>query len=151
MDIYSYLKKDHKKVADLIEQVASGEASNRQALFDEIKQELTIHADTEEPTFYAAIEHATHAKSTEEKIEHAEEEHEELKVYLEKLSSMDSKQAEWLVCFGEFKHAVAHHVEGEEGKIFEKAKKLLSPAQAKQLAVDMEALKQQRATGKKAA
>ena len=144
MDIYNYLKKDHQKVADLMEQViASKDPAERQSLFETIKLELTLHADTEEQTFYKAIEDATRSKQVEEKIEHANHEHDEIREYLEKLSTTPVTDELWLETFGEFKHSVTHHVEEEEGEIFEKAKKYLSSQEAKDLAKEMDALKKQ--------
>jgi hemerythrin superfamily protein len=144
MDIYNYLKKDHQKVADLMEQViASKDPAERQSLFETIKLELTLHADTEEQTFYKAIEDATRSKQVEEKIEHANHEHDEIREYLEKLSTTPVTDELWLEAFGEFKHSVTHHVEEEEGEIFEKAKKYLSSQEAKDLAKEMDALKKQ--------
>lgn len=143
MDIYNYLKKDHQLVADLMEQViASQDLSQREELFVQIKMELTLHADTEEATFYKAIEDATRSKSVEEQIEHAHGEHDEVREYLEKLESLDIESEEWIEQFGEFKHAVTHHVEEEEGEIFEKAKKYLDDKKAKELAKEMDDLKQ---------
>ncbi len=142
MDIYNYLKKDHRLVADLMEQLlADKNPANRQKLFAQIKQELALHADTEEATFYKAVENATRSKQVEEKMEHADEEHDEIREYLAKLESLDIASEEWMEQFGEFKHAVEHHVEEEEGEIFEKAKKYLSDKQAKDLAAEMDALK----------
>ncbi|MFT4077558.1 MAG: hypothetical protein QM647_18675 [Asticcacaulis sp.] len=64
MDIYKYLKKDHDKVADLMEQViVTKDLSERQTLFETIKMELSLHADTEEKTFYKAIDDATRSKA----------------------------------------------------------------------------------------
>lgn len=143
MDIYSYLKKDHKLVADLMEKVvASDDVGERETLFAQIKQELTLHADTEEVTFYAAVDKATRSQNVHEKMEHADEEHDEIREYLEKLSTLSAKNEEWIEQFGEFKHAVTHHVEEEEGDIFEKAKKYLSQEEAVSLAKEMDALKQ---------
>lgn len=142
MDIYSYLKKDHRLVADLMEQVAASEnPTERMEIFEQIKMELTLHADTEEATFYKAIDDATRSKKVEEKVEHAYDEHKEAREYMEKLSELDPASDAWMVQFGEFKHAVAHHVEEEEGEIFEKAKKYLSDKEAKELAAEMDALK----------
>jgi hemerythrin superfamily protein len=150
MDIYNYLKKDHQKVADLMEQViASKDPAERQSLFETIKLELTLHADTEEQTFYKAIEDATRSKQVEEKIEHANHEHDEIREYLEKLSTTPVTDELWLETFGEFKHSVTHHVEEEEGEIFEKAKKYLSSQEAKDLAKEMDALKKQAQAGTK--
>ncbi len=144
MDIYSYLKKDHRLVAGLMDQVvASSDPTERQSLFEQIKTELTLHADTEEKTFYKAIEEATRAKPVEEKMEHAHHEHDEIREYLAKLSGLDVKEEAWIETFGEFKHSVAHHVEEEEEDIFEKAKKYLSNDEANALAKEMDALKKQ--------
>jgi hemerythrin superfamily protein len=145
MNIYQYLKKDHQKVADLMEQVVSAsDAAKRETLFEQIKNELTLHADAEEVTFYKALDDATQSKKVEEKVEHAHEEHDEVREYLEKLESLNAKDSEWLVTFGEFKHAVTHHVEEEEEEIFEKAKQYLSKKQETDLAKEMDALKQER-------
>lgn len=142
MDIYNYLKKDHQKVADLMEQVVeSKDPAERQALFETIKTELTLHAETEEKTFYKAIEDATRSKAAEEEVEHANHEHDEIREYLEKLSATPVEDDEWLVTFGELKHSVTHHVEEEESEIFETAKKYITSQEAKALAKEMDSLK----------
>lgn len=139
MDIYTYLKKDHKHVSELMEALlATQDMEERADLFATIQAELTLHAKTEEATFYAALENR---KQTEERIEGAEEAHDEMEKYLKKLGSLPIDSEEWIEQFGEFKHCVTHHVEEEEGKIFEKAKKILSDKQAKELAEEMDALK----------
>jgi hemerythrin superfamily protein len=141
MNIYNYLKKDHRKVSDLMEQVlAVKNPRQREEIFDEIKYELTLHSETEQATFYAALENEPEA---EERIEDAEEEHKEIKSYMSKLSKMSADNEKWMEMFGEFKHAVTHHVEEEEGRVFEKAKKILSDEEAKQLAEDMEKMKEE--------
>jgi hemerythrin superfamily protein len=141
MDIYSYLKKDHRKVSDLMHQVLSARTpARREEIFDEINEELTLHSETEQATFYAALENA---EQTEERIEDAEEEHDEIKTYLKKLSSMSAESEKWLEVFGEFKHAVEHHVKEEEGRIFEKAKQVLDDDEAEQLAEEMDRMKEE--------
>lgn len=142
MDIYNYLKKDHRKVADLLEQVKkSASQSQRESLFAQIEEELSIHADTEEKTFYADIQ-AKGGKQLQEKEEHAEEEHDEIRKYLAEVKAATNNE-QWCMAFGSLKYAVEHHVEEEEGEIFEKARKVLTDAQAKQLAEQMDALKRQ--------
>ncbi|EGF92631.1 hemerythrin HHE cation binding domain protein [Asticcacaulis biprosthecium C19] len=144
MDIYNYLKKDHQKVADLMQQVIdTKDLGERQALFETIRQELTLHADAEEKTFYDAIEKATRSQAVGEKIEHAHHEHDEIREYLHKLSTTPIEEELWIETFGEFKHSVAHHVEEEEREIFEKAKKYLSSHEATKLTKDIDALKRE--------
>ena len=141
MDIYAYLKRDHKKVAGLMDQVvASGNPTERKQLFEQIKLELTLHAQTEQQTFYKTIVDETRSKAVEEQMEHATHEHGEIEDYLKMLSNLPVDSDKWHFLFGEFKHSVSHHVE-EEGEIFEKAKKYLSAEQAKALAREMDNLK----------
>lgn len=142
MDIYSYLRKDHRHVSHLMDELlASKDLKRREHLFEIIRQELTLHADCEEMTFYRAIENATRSKAVQEKMEHADHEHDEIRKYLARLDSMKMSDPLWLEKFGEFKHSVAHHVEEEENEIFKKAKQYLDPHQAVQLAKDMDMLK----------
>ncbi|MEI9903759.1 MAG: hemerythrin domain-containing protein [Asticcacaulis sp.] len=144
MDIYSYIRKDHRKVAGLMDEVvASKDPSERQSLFATIRQELILHLGSEEKTFYKAIENATRAKPVEEQMQHAEHEHDEVRDYLKKLEGLDVRDEAWIETFGEFKHAVAHHVEEEEGDVWEKAKTYLSHDDALALAKAMDAAKKQ--------
>lgn len=141
MDIYSYLKKDHRKVSELMTQVLIARApAQRERIFAEIKESLTLHAETEQETFYAALKKE---KLTQEKIEDAEADHAEIKHYMTKLSVMPVESEKWLQVFGEFKHAVEHHVQDEESRIFAKAKKILSDKDAELLGEAMDHMKEQ--------
>jgi hemerythrin superfamily protein len=139
MDIYNYLKKDHRKVSDLMNKVLSARSpQRREEIFDEIYHELLLHAETEKQTFYAALKNEY---ETEEDIEEANEEHDEIKDYMKKLSRMSADSDKWMELFGEFKHAVEHHVHEEEDRVFPKAKRILSDEEARQLAREMDRLK----------
>jgi hypothetical protein len=141
MDIYNYLKKDHRKVSDLMEQVlAARSLERREELLEEITEELTLHAETEQATFYAALENE---EEIEEKIEDAEDDHEEIKQFLAKLSSMSAESPKWMELFGELKHAVEHHVKDEETRIFDKARQVLNDDEVEQLAEDMDQMKEE--------
>lgn len=145
MDIYNYLERDHKKVAKLMRQVIK--ASNhrsREKIFLEIKQELELHADPEKDTFYKAIKE--HGDPNNE-INHGEEEHDEIKKALKKVSQTKNKE-EWLIYFGELKHIVQHHVKKEENEIFEEAKKIFNPSLEQQLVLEMDELKQKKQESK---
>lgn len=143
MDIYSYLKNDHLQVSALMDTLVSAQTPRqRTALFHRIRDELTLHADTEEVTFYKAIDDATQSKRAEERLEHADKEHEEIRQYLVRLSTMPVENPKWMELFGELRHAVTHHVQEEESDVFESAKKCLSREQAVMLARQMDALKE---------
>lgn len=143
MDIYSYLKNDHLQVAALMETLLDARTNQQRAvLFRRIRDELTLHADTEEITFYKAIDEATSSTRAEERLEHADKEHEEIRQYLVRLSAMPIENPKWMELFGELRHAVTHHVQEEERDVFESAKKCLSHGQAVMLARQMDALKE---------
>jgi hemerythrin superfamily protein len=140
MDIYSYLHNDHQKVSNLMEQIlATNDKSSRGSLLQQMKELLLLHAKTENATFYKALENNNQTK---ERIEHAQEEHHEIEEYLTNLGAQESNTDKWFEQFGELKHAVTHHVEEEEGEIFEHAQQVLTNDQAVQLAAEMDALKQ---------
>ena len=142
MDIYTYIKKDHDKVAALFEKIAGeANATRRQSYFDQIKNELTLHAKSEEATFYEALKKGN--KEVKEEEEHAEKEHDEIEKMLAKVSGFASNTVEWLMACGELKHCVDHHVKDEEGEMFKMAKKIISKEEAEELAVEMDAMKQE--------
>lgn len=144
MDIYAYIEKDHRAVADLMQQVLdTRDAKRRMELFNRIRTELILHLDSEEVTFYRAVERASRARPLEEQMSHAEDEHQEARDYLMKLSALEIHDELWIETFGEFKHAVSHHVKEEETEVWKKAKKLLSDADAEKLADEMAAVKQE--------
>jgi hypothetical protein len=142
MDIYAYLKTDHRRVAKLMTDLLDIRLpAIRQNLFDQIRLELAVHADAEERTFYKAIADAAHDQGVSDKIIHSEEEHDEIRELLDVLSDTPVSSDFWLEKFGELKHAVEHHVQEEESEVFKLAESLLSRETARRLANDMDALK----------
>ena len=151
MDIYAYLKKDHRIVDNLFEQIkTASDINKRENLFDIIKNELLVHLETEEKTFYKAINKNSRSNLTDEKMEHVDKEHDEIKKYLSDLSKLALTESKWLITLGELEHAVKHHVEEEETDVFERAKKILSSAQAIKIAQDMDNLKHKKTEKQKA-
>lgn len=144
MDIYEYLHKDHEKVDGLIKKVMTADSvSERESLFSEIKEELTVHAKSEEKTFYRAIEEAADDESAKKKLKHAEHEHNEIEDCLDSLSTTPIDSASWMKTVKELQRLVTHHVKEEEGDVFTKAKKCLTSAQAKELVTEMEKTKKE--------
>lgn len=143
MDIYQYIEKDHRAVADLMQQVVDDrDPQRRKRLLDKIRTELLLHLDSEEVTFYRAIERVAQSRpAVHEQMGHAEDEHQEVREYLMQLAALDVGDDAWIETFGEMKHAVSHHVEEEETQVWKKARALFDEDQAHQLAKDMAAVK----------
>ena len=148
MDIYSYLHKDHLKVAKLFKEItASKDQQERVRLFLEVKKELELHADPEHDTFYKALEKKPKG---EKDAEHGDEEHDEIKKALKTISKISPEnESEWLINVGKLMHIVEHHVEDEESTMFEDGKKIISEKQAVALVEEMDALKEKLRSSKK--
>ncbi len=141
MDIYAYLRKDHQKVAELFAEIIQTKAAQkRQNLFDELKEELLLHAKTEQKTFYKALKKHSEAR---DEAKHGDKEHAQIENSIEKLNQLSIQSDQWLILFGELKHNVEHHVRDEEGEMFKQARKVLTKERANQLAEEMDSLKQE--------
>jgi len=143
MDIYAYIKRDHLKVADLMQQLLDIRlAAFHRRMFDQIKTELLLHTEAEERTFYKAINLTAREQATEDEMGHAFHEHGEIRNLLQELTDLSENNEMWMVKFGELKHAVEHHVIEEESYVWKKARMVLSPDQERTLARDMDREKQ---------
>lgn len=141
MDVFNYIKKDHKRIDDLFEQIiATKSKTEREQLFEILKTELILHAASEQDTFYKALKKS--AKGKDEAL-HAIKEHKEITKTLEDLDELSINHEAWLIKLGELKALVQHHVHEEEHEIFKLAKKRISANQAKQLALEMDERKQE--------
>lgn len=138
MTIYSYLKKDHKLVKNLInkiENLSSHESEKRNSLFNQLKTEIIIHSKAEDNVFYSSLKKKS---ATKEEIPHAKEEHAEVEEMLEKLSDNSLNGAAWNQLFKKMTIALLHHIDEEENEIFPDAKKELSSEEAQQMEIAMQ-------------
>lgn len=58
MDAIELLEDQHREVEDLFEEIEEAEASEKREIFDEIADQLAIHATIEEKHFYPACRDA---------------------------------------------------------------------------------------------
>jgi hypothetical protein len=126
MNPFDLLKKDHKKVAELLdklEKTTERGLKTRDQLFQQVKEELELHTAIEEEIFYPALQQEDETKDI---TLEAFEEHKIVKTLLEELESMPKDDEQWSAKLTVLKENVEHHVEEEEGEMFKKAKKALS-------------------------
>jgi iron-sulfur cluster repair protein YtfE (RIC family) len=137
LDIYSLIKQDHQRVTDLFGLLDAIEiaAAERTRLFRTLKQELTVHREAEENTFYAAL---SDVPEISDRIEEALEEHVDIEELLEELDDLDNESDEFIAQLRELKEEVEHHVEEEENVIFPLARALLTAPEAERIAHAME-------------
>src|ERR1051325_9629003 len=143
MDAFNLLKADHRKVAELFEQLESASGKQKLTVFDQIKTELELHTHIEETIFYPALEEP---KETHDLTLEAYEEHDVVKNLLQQLSKAKSANDEWDAQAKVLQENVEHHVE-EEGQLFKKASKALSAEEIENLGEEMEAEKARKQRG----
>jgi len=138
MDAFSLLKADHRKVEELFSQLESASGQAKMRVFEQIKMELELHTHIEETIFYPALEEP---KQTHELTMEAYEEHDVVKKLLQELSRARTPNEEWEAKAKVLQENVEHHVEEEEGELFESAEAALSEEQLETLGEQMESEK----------
>lgn len=126
--IYDILKAEHKQVSDLIQQAMR---DGSKETFFKIKAKTEPHLLGEEKLFYPLLEQKEDLR---ELVNHAYEEHNEIKSISSELESMDASSSNWTSKIKELDESVSHHVEEEENKVFPAAQKALSEDKAQQIA-----------------
>lgn len=141
MNAFTLLKKDHQKVAGILEKLeATTERAlkTREELFTQLKTELDIHANIEETIFYPVLEKAEESRDI---TLEAFEEHRIVKQLLAELEESAKDDEVWTAKFTVLKENIEHHVEEEEGEMFKKARKVLSEEEIEVLGTRMEKAK----------
>lgn len=138
MDAFELLKQDHKKVSSLFSKIESSKGSAKASLFNQLKVELDLHAHIEEAVLYPALENTDEAR---EITLEAYEEHKVVKDLLGQLANAETPNDEWDAKLTVLKENVEHHVEEEEGELFDKARKALGQERTEELGAELEAEK----------
>lgn len=138
MNAFELLENDHKRVSKLFKEIESANGQGKRALFSQLKNELDVHTHIEETIFYPVLEKKEESRDI---TLEAYEEHKVVKDLLAELAAGDPQEDEWTAKFTVLKENVEHHVEEEEGELFDKAEDVLSDEQIDQLGSAMEAEK----------
>lgn len=138
MDAFEMLKADHRKVAELFDQLEDASGKGKLHVFKRIKSELELHTHIEETILYPSLEkpEETHDLTLE-----AYEEHKVVKRLLAELSGAGTATDEWQAKAKVLRENVEHHVDEEEKELFDKAEDALSDE-------ELEALREQMAAEK---
>jgi hemerythrin superfamily protein len=143
MNAFQLLKEDHQKVSGIFQQLeptTERAEKTRTELFARLKGELDVHARIEEAVFYPAIKQAA---ETREIVLEGFEEHHVVKMLLCELEAMPVDTEEWAAKLKVLQENVEHHVEEEEGEMFQKARQVLDEDEINRLGAQMEDLKKQ--------
>ncbi len=133
MNIFEALRTSHATQRSLADHLikTTGDSTERDLLFKELKTELAAHAAAEERFFYVPL--IAH-DMTQEPSRHGIAEHHEMDELVEKLEGTDFSSPSWIAIAKELHHKVHHHLNDEEQGIFQLAGKVLSEAEKLSLA-----------------
>jgi hypothetical protein len=141
MDALKLLKQDHDLVKKIL---AEGEATTergektRTELFARLKSELEIHERIEEEILYPQLR--DHPKSQEIALE-AYEEHHVVDTILGELEQTPVSDDTWGAKFTVAKENLEHHIEEEEGEMFQKARQIFSADELEDMGRQMQEIK----------
>ena len=144
MEATALLKRDHAAVKALFEEYeAAGDAEQmKQNLFEQIQDELDVHAAIEEQIFYPAVQEGRSAEAKDMVLE-ALEEHKVVKTLLEEIAVLTPADDEFDAKMKVLQENVEHHADEEEKEMFPEAKKQLSEDIRNELGARMESRKEQ--------
>jgi len=125
MNATDLLKKDHEAVRQLFAEFESaGSDDSKLDAYEDLRQQLVIHARIEEEIFYPAVREADPDKA-EKQVGEALTEHQQVKDMLAKLDDMAAEvDADFTESVRKLAKSVEHHVQEEENDIFVTARKM---------------------------
>jgi hemerythrin superfamily protein len=136
------LKRDHKIVKELFseyEKLGDDDLEEKDRLWRQINEELTIHTEIEERLFYPAVREVR-TDEAEDLVNEAIEEHRVVKTLLEEMSGDEVGDDVFDAKMKVLRDNVLKHAEEEEKDIFAQAKKL-SKDVLDSLVIEMETMK----------
>ena len=139
-DAIALLKDDHRGVKGLLKRLEAAEdGGERKELFDQVEQELLVHARLEEELFYPRFRDAVGDDDEDVKMYfEAHEEHEIAeRIAAEIREHRDPASDEYAAKCKVLKDLIEHHIEEEEGEMFPSARKALGRESLLHLGDDM--------------
>ena len=128
-DLFELLKKDHRELMEILDQLketSDRSFKKREDLFMQLKQEIVPHMRAEEKAFYSVLLKSNEAK---ENAMEAMEEHHAAELVMNELDKMSKQEEFWHAKLSVFKEIIEHHIEEEEGKVFQDAEQVISENQ----------------------
>jgi len=141
MNALTLLKNDHDKVKGILrelEPTTERATKTRTELFTKLKTELTVHEIIEEEIFYPTLKE--HPKAREIVLE-GYEEHNVVDMVMGELESLSVEDETWGAKAKVMIENIEHHIEEEEGEMFEKARQVFDRNELEELGRVMEARK----------
>jgi hemerythrin superfamily protein len=143
-DVIEILEHDHREVEQMFSELetlrgaSTDEAqSRRKALTDQVTIELVRHSVAEEVLVYPQVEDKVSA----EEAEHARKEHAEAEQTLHRLEKLDADSPEFDDELATLMAEIRHHIEDEEGQMFNDMRQAIDADELRKLGTRVEAFK----------
>lgn len=146
MDALTLLKNDHeelKKHLDAGEDTTERAVKRRAEILDTVSTLLMAHERIEEEIFYPALKEHPNAKDV---VLEGYQEHHVVDVLVDELQDLVENDERWGAKFTVLKENIEHHVEEEEGEMFDAARKVFSERELEELGERMERMKNETLT-----
>jgi hemerythrin-like domain-containing protein len=135
------LKQDHKTVDRLFQQVkATQDESEKRTLFEQISEELTVHAAIEEEIFYPRLI-AEGDEELQDITKEGIQEHHQMKMFLREISELSDESEVFEPKLKVLIEDVEHHVMEEEGEMFKMVEEQFSAEVLEEIGTELEAAK----------
>jgi ribosomal protein L17 len=133
MNALELLAEQHREMDEIIARIDEGD-DDRQALFEDLADQLAAHSRIEETLFYPACK----AAETEELLRDFVEDHLSMKRLVADMLELDVDSEEFDAKLTVLADELEHHAhEEEEGKLFPKLRKLVSEEVLRALGAEM--------------
>jgi len=143
MDALQMLKKDHDKIKEIMSHIdgtTERAVKTREEFFTKMKQELVVHEAIEEEILYPALKEHPKAKDL---VLEAYEEHDVVDMVMAEIEQTPFDDETWAAKFTVMKENLEHHIEEEEGEMFDQCRKVFEPEELQELGDQMSARKEE--------
>ncbi len=117
MDIFEHIMKEHREVEGMLQKLAKGQDAG---VFNKLRLSLNAHMEAEEASLYPAMEDVDS-----EIVEHANEEHAEIREILKVLNGKQG--SDFTSMISKLTEVINDHVRDEEEDMFPQAKESFDP------------------------
>jgi len=141
MTIYEALSTDHREFERLLDRLLEASKAGDESyktILDDLRRGVIAHAHAEEAVFYNALREAGEAKSL---VMHSYGEHAMAETEMRALGAAKLVDANWTSMVEKLKKDLSHHIQEEESRVFEAARKVFTDEEATQIGAAFQRMK----------
>jgi hemerythrin-like domain-containing protein len=121
MEIYRVLQQEHRALLSALDEIIAGNKKDTDT-FGRAKDLFMRHKEAEEETFYARLEEDPQLRPM---IQQARMEHHAANVLFKETDWMTFNEEKWMAKVKVLREMIGHHIEKEEGEMFDSARRVL--------------------------